>query len=124
MRATRLSKVLRRRFVALAVLPVLGLCGCREAGAAVYVGVSAVAANLETRYAPDFSEEKFREVAVGQSQEDVRTRLGEPLRKWTHDAIHYWAYSESPSSDDYWVRLVIFDSTGRVSETRAELYVD
>lgn len=124
MNATRRPRELRPLFVVLAVLPALGLCGCREAASTLYDGVSAVAANLETRYAPGFSEEKFREVAVGQSREDVRTRLGEPLRTWKSPTDEYWAYSESPNSGDYWVRSIVFDRTGRVSRVHAELYVD
>lgn len=124
MRATTRPKVLRPRAVALTVLAALGLCGCRETASTLYDGVSAVAASQETRYAPGFTEEKFREVAVGQSREDVRTRLGEPLKAWTVASSEHWAYSDSPSDGDYWVRRVSFDSSGRVSEVAAELYVD
>lgn len=121
MKAMRRHKGARPLLLALAAL---GLCGCREAAGAAYEGISAVAANIETRYAPGFSEERFREVGVGQSSEDVRTRLGEPLKTWKVSSGEYWAYSDSPSDGDYWVRGVLFDPAGRVSEVRSELYVD
>lgn len=124
MPATSRPREPRHLIVALTVLSALGLCGCREAATTVYEGVSAVAADYETRYAPGYSEEKFREVAVGQSREDVRTRLGEPLRKWKTLAGERWAYSESPNSGDFWVRQVAFDQRGQVEQIHAELYVD
>ncbi len=108
----------------LTLLPALTLCGCREAGSALYDGVSAVAANVETRYAPGYSDAKFREVAVGHSREDVRALLGEPLTEWTLGASETWNYSDSPSQGDYWIRRVVFDRTGHVSRIDAELYVD
>jgi outer membrane protein assembly factor BamE (lipoprotein component of BamABCDE complex) len=110
--------------VRLTLLTALTLCGCREAGSALYDGVSAVAANVETRYAPGYSDAKFREVAVGQSREDVRTLLREPLKEWTLGSSEAWDYSDSPSQGDYWIRRVVFDGTGRVKQVHAELYVD
>lgn len=112
------ATVLRDVVLCVLVLPALCVGAC-------FVGPLALAATLETRYAPGYSEEKFHEVAVGQSREEVRARLGEPLsqHRWD-DATESWAYSESPHDSHYWCRVVIFDGTGHVSEVHAELYVD
>ena len=107
------------RDVVLCVLVLPALCV-----GACFVGPLALAATLETRYAPGYSQEKFQAVDVGQSRDEVLARLGEPLRKWGHATTESWAYSESPHDTHYWCRVVIFDATGHVERVHSELYVD
>ena len=52
------------------------------------------------------------------------TVAGASIHGRTAASGEHWAYSDSPSDGDYWVRRVSFDSSGRVSEVAAELYVD
>ncbi len=128
--ALPLSRPSRRRRVALLLGAALLLLLAaklllRPAFGALYVATSDITATEDTLWAPGFSEAAFAQVREGDTREQVRARLGEPLRTWMGDGVEAWSYTTTLLKDDYWVRQVRFDvRTGRVVKVVAELYVD
>ncbi len=80
-----------------------------------------------TKYAPSYSEVKFRNIQKGMSEENVRSLLGEPLSKDTHQNDGYreiWRYTDGPPDSNYWSRAVVFDEKGIVQNVEREYFVD
>jgi hypothetical protein len=91
--------------------------------------------NFATVYAPSYSEDRFVQIRIGMTRQEVGSLLGPPLRKtpkpsetWQPDGI--WVYSE-PSGpgrlgDNYWRRWVVFNpgETGKVIAIVNDYYVD
>ncbi len=97
----------------------------RPTFSALYVAVSERIATQDTVWASGFSEAAFARVRVEDTREQVRARLGEPLKTWPFPGGEVWSYTGTLRQDDYWVRQVHFDArTGRVMKVVAELSVD
>jgi outer membrane protein assembly factor BamE (lipoprotein component of BamABCDE complex) len=82
----------------------------------------------DTIYAAGYSGGAFREIRVGQSQQEVLALIGEPLNRslsWD-DRREYWYYSRHGTRfDNYWNKIVVFDAfKGRVVSKVDELYSD
>jgi hypothetical protein len=80
----------------------------------------------DTKYAAGFSEEKFRSIHVGDSEDYVRQILGPPLttvssgREATEEAL---LYSQSPSSTHYRRRGLVIRN-GVVSSIVSDVWID
>ena len=79
-----------------------------------------------TVFSRGFSEEKFKGVRAGQTKQDVRVALGEPISKDIDKKTHqeYWRYSQAPNNRNYWFRVVVFGTDDRVEEVDRHYFVD
>ena len=106
----------------------IGICGYNALR--FRYGVSdAVARTLlsileDTRWASDFSEEKFSDIVVGMTKDQVTMLLGKPLRE-TCTAGCEWVYTwqADPTASFDW-RSIHFDDWGRVDMKRREFFID
>jgi outer membrane protein assembly factor BamE (lipoprotein component of BamABCDE complex) len=90
---------------------VLLLAGCADDG---------------TRYAPGFDEARFRELRPGASMSEVKRVLGEPLLQQTFadgETVFYYS-RQRDARDNYRIRNVVFDGSGRMIRRVAEFYLD
>ena len=79
-----------------------------------------------TQYAPGFDEARFRELRPGASMAEVRRVLGEPLLLQTFDdgeTVFYYS-RQRDARDNYRLRNVVFDGSGRMKRRVAEFYLD
>jgi hypothetical protein len=74
-------------------------------------------ANFSTVYASSYSEDRFAQVRVGMTREEVDSLLGSPLRMTPKPSENWrpgdaWIYSEPPGpglwGDNFWRRWVFF----------------
>jgi outer membrane protein assembly factor BamE (lipoprotein component of BamABCDE complex) len=96
--------------------------------AALLDGLSGLAftmvASDTTEYSKQYSDEGFRRVRVGMTEEQVLRDVGPPLEKFdTKEGSSGWRYSRSCSDGNYRIRVVLFRD-GRVVERIAEAYFD
>ena len=78
----------------------------------------------DTGYAPDFTQEAFAEIKVGDSEARVQSLLGEPIRSDSYDDdSNYLWYSNSPSGTHYRQRHLLIKD-GVVVEIIAGFYFD
>jgi SmpA / OmlA family len=86
--------------------------------------------NFATVYAPSYREDRFAQVRIGMTRQEVESLLGPPLRKtplpsesWKPDDC--WVYSRPPGSgllgDNYWRRWIFF---GPTKDSRVEAIVN
>lgn len=61
---------------------------------------------------------------AGQSAEEVRAALGEPIQEKIQRSVVYWRYSWSPPDWHYHRRWIGFDAEGRVAEKKSYFYWD
>lgn len=80
----------------------------------------------DTQYGALYREKAFRMVKRGATEEEIRTALGEPLEKGKlEDGESIWHYTKpGPKTEDFLVRIVVFDAAGQMLRTHAEFYVD
>jgi hypothetical protein len=92
-------------------------------------------ANFATVYAPSYDEDRFAQVRIGMTWQEVASLLGTPLRNtplpsefWKPDDC--WVYSRPPGpgywGDNYWRREVFFDpgKGGKVKAIVNDYYED
>ena len=80
--------------------------------------------SAETRFSQQFTETSFGRVGVGDTPAQVRVLLGDPLHELAGPGGGIaWHYSDSPASDNYRRRVVVFES-GRVVEVVGDMYWD
>lgn len=78
-----------------------------------------------TVYSSGYSDEAWNAVRPGDTQPNVKARLGEPLQRWSHLDDEWWSYSrQATGTDDYRERKVRFDRLGRVLEKHEACYID
>ncbi len=77
----------------------------------------------DTVYAEGYSDAKFRQVALGSSQQEVLSILGPPLGTGVHNGESILRYARSAHDSNYHVRVIVLRD-GRVSEKLHEFYVD
>ena len=77
----------------------------------------------DTIYAEGYSDVKFRQVALGSSQEEVLSILGPPLETGVHNGESILRYAKSAQDSNYRVRVIVLRN-GRVLDKRHEFYVD
>lgn len=79
-----------------------------------------------TTYASGFTEEAFRSLKAGQSEQDVRRALGAPLsERLLADGRKILYYSEQATpTANYYMRLVVLDAQGRLVERHSQFYLD
>lgn len=80
----------------------------------------------DTEYAPGYSEQAFRSLKLGAEQHAVEQALGAPLevKQFSHGEI-YWYYSRhGERSENYFVRILVFDEQKRLLGKRHSFYVD
>jgi hypothetical protein len=83
--------------------------------------------SIDTRYAAGFDEGRFRRLRVGDSEESVLKRLGEPLRRFRSSNAELWYYSFDGKltsqygewADYAWLLRTVEIRKGRVSEVRS-----
>lgn len=83
--------------------------------------------SIDTRYAANFSEQRFAEVRVGMTQEEVITLLGEPFGGLAANSSTRWAYTQDGKctwKDWAWLGREIVFVRGRVTEKIARVYYD
>lgn len=94
--------------------------------------ISSLAFPPDTKYSEGYSHEKFRQIEIGMTEEQVVEIIGKPLTIWNPykptkytEKRHYvgFQYSESPTSVDYRLRQVYFDN-GIVAEKIDYYYFD
>jgi len=80
----------------------------------------------DTEYAPGYSEQAFRSLKLGAEQHTVEQALGSPLEvKLFPDGEIYWYYSRhGERSENYFVRILVFDEQKRLLEKRHSFYLD
>jgi len=79
-----------------------------------------------TQYASGFDESRFRELQRGASMGEVKRALGEPLLQKTFadgETVFYYTRQQD-ERDNYRLRNVVFDRSGRVVRRVAEFYID
>ncbi len=79
-----------------------------------------------TEYAAGFDEARFRELRPGTPRAEVKRVLGEPLRQQTFDdgeTVFYYS-RQRDERDNYRVRNVVFDGSGRMIRRVGEFYLD
>jgi hypothetical protein len=78
----------------------------------------------DTRWVDGFSEEKFSEITVGMTKDEVNGLLGKPLRETCITGCE-WVYSwqADPTASFDW-RSIHFDDFGRVESKRREFFID
>ncbi|QSQ23640.1 hypothetical protein JY651_01240 [Pyxidicoccus parkwayensis] len=82
-----------------------------------------VAATVWTEWAPDYREVQFHLIELGDTQEQVLARLGEPLERTIDGASEVWVYTRPEGEAHYWLRTVRFNGAGRVKATQHELHM-
>ena len=83
--------------------------------------------SIDTRYAPHFSEQRFAEVRVGMTHEEVIALLGEPFGGVAANSSTHWAYTQDGKcswKDWAWLGREIVFVHGRVSRKIARIYYD
>lgn len=81
----------------------------------------------QTAYASEFTEAQFGKIPIGANKRDVVNRLGRPLRvsqmQYSDEIVFYYT---SPKQRDgsFWLRFVVFDSTGHAIRVHRSFYVD
>ena len=94
--------------------------------------------DVDTRFAPGYSEAGFDALAAGMTRDEVVARLGPPLRRFPVRQTSYqsarpstvegWSYSGDGAcswGDFAWLgREVYFDNAGRLTETIKQVYPD
>lgn len=95
-------------------------------GAAYVLSAAVVFLNIDTKYAPSFSEEAFDSLRPGLEKDAVLKLLGPPLAITLQDSAEIWHYSEQgeDKTANYYVRNVDFGPDSRVQSTFNELYLD
>jgi SmpA / OmlA family len=79
---------------------------------------------VPTTYAPSYTFRKFSRVTVNMTMAEVHELVGEPLLRFEHVVPQVWWYSYKKTSRDFHMRLVAFDTSGRVLFTGAGLNLD
>ncbi len=80
----------------------------------------------DTEYAQGYSEEVFRSLGLGTDRETVEDLLGSPLflRNFPN-GMTYWYYSRhGKQSENYFVRITVFDAEGNLVERHSDFYLD
>lgn len=62
--------------------------------------------SADTEYAPGFSEQEFRKIRIGDSEESVRAALGAPLKEQIVAPYTSWLYTADPQPT--------FEATGQL----------
>ena len=75
----------------------------------------------DTSWAKDYSERNFAKVTIGMTREEVRSIMGDPVRK---PLPGYWSYTYSPSGTHYHQRAVLFSESGSVTQIVRGFYFD
>lgn len=86
----------------------------------------------DTKYANGYSDNRFNQIKIGMTEEEVLGILGAPLTRWS--PYHYtrfqnkanfvgFQYSECPSDTHYRLRQIYFDN-GIVAERIGYFYID
>lgn len=80
----------------------------------------------DTEYAPFYSEQAFRSLKLGAEQYAVEQSLGAPLEiNQFPDGQIYWYYSRhGERSENYFVRILVFDEQRRLIGKRHSFYLD
>ena len=79
----------------------------------------------DTIYAPKYTERKWRAVNSGASRRLVTEYLGEPLLEDTiGDEIYLYYSKHGPKYKNYWIRILVLDTQGRVKKKIDEFYSD
>lgn len=74
-------------------------------GVVIYVGprklLESVVISLteDTAYSPGYSESAFEQIAIGDTEANVRGTLGLPLREWSEEPFVRWLYAPEPSPE-------------------------
>jgi len=77
-----------------------------------------------TDYASNYNERVFQGIRMGAPKGEVLSKLGPPLRI-TGDKNEYWHYSnQKTANDNFKIRILRFDDSGKVCHKEAGLYVD
>jgi outer membrane protein assembly factor BamE (lipoprotein component of BamABCDE complex) len=77
----------------------------------------------DTEYGKGYTDAGFKKIQVGQTAEEVRNLLGEPVWIARGRGGQRWMYSQSPTSTHYRYREVRFIN-GKVLEKRSHFYFD
>lgn len=80
----------------------------------------------DTEYAQGYSEEVFRSLDIGSGKALVEQLLGPPLlaKEFSSGRV-YWYYSRHGTrSENYFVRILVFDREGSLVARRSYFYVD
>lgn len=87
--------------------------------------------SIDTRYSKDYNEEKFNQITVGMSIDDVEELIGQPLRIYHHGWNNSNEMTYSYSSDNRfkfadfaWLGREIVFKDDKVIEIRKEIYYD
>lgn len=83
--------------------------------------------SIDTKYAPGFSEGKFRQVKVGMSQDEVFAILGKPLGVQPFSEGTRFFYSEdgaAPIGDFAWLGRLIDVKDGKVTKIINQVFYD
>lgn len=113
-------------------------CSLVAAGVAIFIllpidgyggwVLSFLADKEDTVYASGYSDEGFRRIRPGMSEQEVVDLLGAPLEKYSFEDDHGvqrvgWRYSKSAHGQSFRIRAVVFDE-GRVKSVFREFYLD
>ncbi|MEM7233043.1 MAG: hypothetical protein AAF517_12740 [Planctomycetota bacterium] len=93
-------------------------------------GLFALVWRENTKYSVGYTDAGFSDVHVGQTKDQVRKALGDPIEIRTDPyatrgvAKECWAFTTSPGNTNYRLRLVCFDDADRVLWTEASFWAD
>jgi outer membrane protein assembly factor BamE (lipoprotein component of BamABCDE complex) len=80
-----------------------------------------------TQFSSRYSEENFKKITKGMSKTDVVELMGEPLKKDLTGGKNFsevWRFTGAPADRNYWFRIVLFDTDGKVVACEAKYFVD
>ena len=77
-----------------------------------------------TTFSPKYSEAEFRTIRVGDTQEQVKAKLGEPVSMNRDEEGKVWFYSNGQVDRNFWARTLVLDRTGHVRGGMRYYFVD
>ena len=77
-----------------------------------------------TTFSQKYSESKFKMLRIGETMEQVKATLVEPVSSNSYDKGEVWFYSKGAVDRNFWARTVVFDRAGYVTKIRRYYFVD
>ena len=123
----RAASVVATTLLGLAIIMLIRLWSIRDKAPSTRDALTYVILGWDehTTYAEKFTEGSFRTLRIGMTAGEVRRMVGPPLDSLGSDSGRVvWRYTVGYPKGTYWLRSVVLDSTKRVVQVAAMLYLD
>jgi len=79
-----------------------------------------VYSNIDTEYAPGYSEEIFSSINAGDYSNVILQRIGSPIEQIKTETEDIWIYSRQGKNKkaNYYERFILFDKSGHVKKRK------